>query len=227
MMPSSAASLSENGERDHHEHATDDLVHSRHVDILSVELDPTRVGGLTPVSSFRHGACKARPAFGRERNEIEMAMDNMGLVRRFVDEVWNKGNLGAIDELVSDKYVAVEPIIGEVRGLDALRTQVQTFRSGFPDLRLTIEDIGTSGDRVFMRWTARGTHRGIFMGIPPTNNRGEIRGITIDRIGGGKLVEHHGSYDSLLLLQITGAVPPIDRIMTGQGAGQPVARPQA
>ena len=156
-----------------------------------------------------------------------MAMDNMGLVRRYIEEVWNKGNLGVIDELVSDKFVGVEPVIGEVRGLNALREQVQAFRGAFPDLRLTIDDIGTTGDRVFTRWTARGTHRGIFMGIPPTNNRGEVHGITIDRIAGGKLVEHHESYDSLQFLQLMGAVPPLDRLMKGQGVGQPAARPQA
>jgi steroid delta-isomerase-like uncharacterized protein len=156
-----------------------------------------------------------------------MAMDNMGLVRRFIEEVWNKGNLGVVDELVSDTYVAVEPIVGNVRGLEALRAQVQAFRGAFPDLRLTIEDIGTSGDRVYTRWTARGTHRGIFMGIPPTNNRGEIRGISLDRVAGGKIVEHHESYDSLLFLQIMGAVPPLDLLMKGQSAGQPAPRPQA
>ena len=156
-----------------------------------------------------------------------MAIDNMGLVRRFIEEVWNKGNLGVVDELVSDKYVAVEPIVGDVRGLDALRAQGQAFRGAFPDLRLTIEDIGTSGDRVYTRWTARGTHRGIFMGIPPTNNRGEIRGITLDRIAGGKIVEHHESYDSLLFLQIMGAVPPIERLMKEQSASRPAPRPQA
>jgi steroid delta-isomerase-like uncharacterized protein len=156
-----------------------------------------------------------------------MAMDNIGLVRRYIEEVWNKGNLALVDELVSDKYVAVEPIVGDVRGLEALRTQVQVFRGAFPDLRLTIEEIGTAGERVYTRWTSRGTHRGIFMGIPPTNNRGEIRGMSSDRIAGGKIVEHHASYDSLLFLQIMGAVPPIDRLMKEQSAGQPAPRPQA
>jgi steroid delta-isomerase-like uncharacterized protein len=152
-------------------------------------------------------------------------MDNMGLVRRVIEEVWNKGNLGVIDELVSDKYVGAGPIVGETRGLNALREQVQTFRGAFPDMRLTIDDIGTSGDKVFMRWTARGTHRGIFMGIPPTNNRAEIRGISIDRIAGGKVVEHHESYDSLLFLQVMGAVAPTERLL--KGVSQQATRPQA
>ncbi len=155
-----------------------------------------------------------------------MATDNMGLVRRFVEEVWNKGDLSVIDELVSDKYVGVEPVIGDVRGAAALREQVQTFRSAFPDLRLTIEDMGMSGDRVFMRWTGRGTHRGALMGIPPSNNRGEVRGISVQRIANGKIVEQYESYDSLRLMQIIGAVPAMDRLGKGQGSSQQAQRPQ-
>ena len=154
-----------------------------------------------------------------------MATDNMGLVRRFIEEVWNKGDLGVIDELVSEKYVATEPVIGDVRGTGALREQVQSFRTAFPDLRLTIEDIGMSGDRVFVRWTARGTHRGALMGIPPSNNRGEVRGISVQRIGGGKIVEQYESYDSLRLMQIIGAVPSMDRLGKGQTSGQQPQRP--
>jgi steroid delta-isomerase-like uncharacterized protein len=145
-----------------------------------------------------------------------MAMDNVALVRRYIDEVWNKGNLAALGELVSDKYFAFEPVVGEVRGIEALKQQVQMFRTAFPDLRLTIEDIGAVDDRVFVRWTGRATHRGMFMGIPPTNNKGEVRGISIDRIAGGKIVEHHESYDSLHLFQIIGAVQPLDRLMKAQ-----------
>jgi steroid delta-isomerase-like uncharacterized protein len=156
-----------------------------------------------------------------------MATDNVTLVRRLVDEVWNKGNLAALTELVPDQYVGHQPIVGDIRGVEGLRQQIQLFRTAFPDLRVTIEDIGTSGDRVFMRWTGRGTHRGAFMGVPPTNNSGEVRGISIDRIAGGKIVEHHESYDTLTLLQVVGAVPPIDQLLKGGRGAQPQARPQA
>jgi len=155
-----------------------------------------------------------------------MATDNMGLVRRFIEEVWNKGDLAVIDELVSEKYVGTEPMIGDVRGLAALRDQVQMFRTAFPDLRITIEDVGMSGDRVFMRWTGRGTHRGALMGIPPSNNRGEVRGISVQRVAGGKIVEQYESYDSLRLMQIIGAVPSMERMGKGQGSGQQAQRPQ-
>lgn len=149
-----------------------------------------------------------------------MATDNTALVRRMVEEVWNKGNLGVLGELVSDKYVGMHPIIGTLRGIEGIKQQVQTFRSAFPDLTVSIDDIGMSGDRVFMRWTARGTHRGAFMGVQATNNKGQIQGISIDRFTDGKLVEHNESYDSLALLQIVGVVPPVDRLMKGGQAQQ-------
>jgi steroid delta-isomerase-like uncharacterized protein len=156
-----------------------------------------------------------------------MAIDNVALIRRYIDEVWNKGNLAALGELVSDRYFAFEPVIGEVRGIEALKQQVQTFRTAFPDLRLTIEDIGMVDDRVFVRWTARATHRGMFMGIPPTNQKGEVRGISIERIAGNKIVEHHESYDSLHLFQIIGAVPPLERLMKPQGTVDQAPRARA
>jgi steroid delta-isomerase-like uncharacterized protein len=155
-----------------------------------------------------------------------MATDNITLVRRLIDEVWNKGNFAALTELVPDQFVGHQPIVGDIRGAEALQRQVQMFRTACPDLRVTIDDIGASGDRVFVRWTGRGTHRGAFMGIPPTNNAGEVRGISIDRIASGKIVEHHETYDTLSLMQIIGAVPPIDQLMKGRGA-QPQARPMA
>jgi predicted ester cyclase len=66
-----------------------------------------------------------------------------------------------------------------------------------------------------MRWTARGTHRGPFMGMPPSNNKGQVHGISIDRFADGRIVEHHESFDSLTLFQIMGVVLPFDALMKG------------
>jgi steroid delta-isomerase-like uncharacterized protein len=145
-----------------------------------------------------------------------MGTDNIALVRRFIEEAWNKGNFAVVDEVVSDKYFGVEPVVGEVRGLDALKRQIQTFRTAFPDMRLAIEDIGMSGDRVYVRWTGRGTYKGSFMGIPPTNNAGDVRGITLLRLANGKIVEQFESYDALRMFQIMGVVPPLDRLVQGR-----------
>jgi steroid delta-isomerase-like uncharacterized protein len=149
-----------------------------------------------------------------------MATDNMALVRRFIEEVWNKGNVAVLGDFVSEKYLADVPIIGELRGHEALKLHVISFRTAFPDLRITIEEIGLANDRVYTRWTARGTHRGTFMGLAPTNKSGTVRGISLDELTSGKVVEHHESYDSLALLQIVGAVAPLERLLKATGTPQ-------
>jgi SnoaL-like polyketide cyclase len=63
------------------------------------------------------------------------------------------------------------------------------------------------GDMVATRWTARGTHQGELMGIPPSGNRVEVPGTTISRIEGGKVAEEWDNYDALGMMQAIGAVP--------------------
>jgi steroid delta-isomerase-like uncharacterized protein len=138
-----------------------------------------------------------------------MGMDNAALVRSCWEELWNKGNVAAVSQFVSDRYVGYDPIVGDVRGMDAFREELKIFKEAFPDMVMTIADIGMTGERVFMRWICRGTHRGTFIGIPATNRKAEVRGISIDHVAGGKIVEHYDSYDTLALFQSLGAVPPL------------------
>ena len=81
------------------------------------------------------------------------------------------------------------------------------FVTGFPDLNVAIEDEVSEGDRVVVRWTARGTHRGEFMGMPPSGNEFAIGGLTLLRIAEGKIAEHWVGGDFLGLMQHVGALP--------------------
>jgi steroid delta-isomerase-like uncharacterized protein len=141
------------------------------------------------------------------------ALDNKTISRRFFDEVWNGGNLEVLDEIAADDVVLHDRDMGEHRGTDAARDFVTTYRKAFPDLRFTIEDQIAEGDRVATRWTARGTHRGELMAIPPTEKSTTVSGITIDRIADGRIAESIGSWDALGLLQQLG-------VLSGQ-PGQP------
>jgi len=78
----------------------------------------------------------------------------------------------------------------------------------FPDIHLTIDDMIAEGDKVAMRITWTGTHKGEFMGIPPTNKKITIRAIFIERFAGGKIVEEWGMYDTLSLMQQLGLPVP-------------------
>jgi steroid delta-isomerase-like uncharacterized protein len=103
--------------------------------------------------------------------------ENKAIARRWAEEVWSEGNLGLIEELVLPDYIEHDPAVPEeVRGPEGVRRYIEEFRRAFPDMRLTVEDQVAEGDRVVTRWTARGTHRGEFMGLAASGNRLEMGG---------------------------------------------------
>ena len=133
---------------------------------------------------------------------------NKAMDRRVYEEVWNGGSLAVIDELVAANYVDhdQEPP-GALEGVEGLKQSVTMYRSAFPDVHFTVEDQIAEGDRVVTRWTARGTHQGAFMGIPPTGKQAMVTGISITRVASGKVVEGWTNFDALGLLQQLGAGP--------------------
>jgi predicted ester cyclase len=87
---------------------------------------------------------------------------------------------------------------------------VRNLRGGLPDLHMTIEDILADGDKVTVRLTVEGTHKGAQLGIPPTGRRIRIAGIVVLRIAHGQLVEGWNSWDQLGLLRQIGALPAVE-----------------
>jgi steroid delta-isomerase-like uncharacterized protein len=111
---------------------------------------------------------------GERKEEIRaMSEENKALVRRYFEEIWDKGNLDLIDELFTTNFVRHGPTAteGEVRGQEGFEGLVSMYRSALPDLRIPIEDLIAEGDRVVTRWTARGTHREEFLGIPANGDQ--------------------------------------------------------
>jgi steroid delta-isomerase-like uncharacterized protein len=137
-----------------------------------------------------------------------MSEQHKALVRRLMEEVWSRGDLGAVDQLVADEYVghssAMDP---QTRGTEGYKRFFATLRSAFPDFRVTIEDQIAEGDRVVSRWTARATHAGAYAGIPPSGKPGVMTGISLFRVAEGKVVECWTNRDDLGLLQQLGVVP--------------------
>jgi len=131
------------------------------------------------------------------------------LVRRFTEEVWNKGNLDKIGEFNATNHknhpTASAPDFGQ--GPQAIRQLVSMYRTAFPDTKLTIEDQIAEGDQVVTRWTAAGTHQGELFGMPGTGKQARVTGIFIDRVIDGKIVESWGEFDALGMMQQLGAIP--------------------
>jgi predicted ester cyclase len=132
---------------------------------------------------------------------------NKASVRRFYDEVFNKKNRAAIDEFIAPNHVEHAAPPGTPGGLAGAKQTITMYLTAFPDLHFTVEDTIAEGDQVVVRLTARGTQQGAFMGIPPTGKQATVTAIDINRIVGGKSVEHWLEMDTLGLLQQLGVIP--------------------
>jgi steroid delta-isomerase-like uncharacterized protein len=141
-----------------------------------------------------------------------MSETNKTVVRRLFEEVWNKGNLPVTDELFAPNYVHHDSSTPDVgRGPESEKKRATLYRTAFPDLRLTIEDIIAEGETVMARWSCRGTHKGDLSGIAPTGKQFTISGISIARIANGKMAEGWVNWDSLGLMQQLGVVPELGK----------------
>ena len=135
--------------------------------------------------------------------------DNKALARRWLDEVWNKGDLRLIDELIAPEYVLHDPTRPGLQGRAGIKESISMFRQAFPDLTFTVEDQVAETDQVVTRYTVQGTHLGPLLGIPATGKQGTITGIDIYRIRNGQIAEAWSNWDTLGLLQRIGVVPPL------------------
>jgi steroid delta-isomerase-like uncharacterized protein len=130
------------------------------------------------------------------------------LVRRYSDDFWGRGDAEAADELFTEDFVDHNPASPEqTGGREGQKQVLALFRSAFPDLRVTTEEIIVEDDKAALRWTARGTHEGELMGIPATGKQITLTGIDILRIADGRLAERWAEGDNLGMLQQLGVVP--------------------
>jgi steroid delta-isomerase-like uncharacterized protein len=153
-----------------------------------------------------------------------MSEQNKAVVRRLFEELWNKGNLSVADQLFTPNYThhdSSSPDFGH--GPESERKRATLYRTAFPDLRLTIEDLIAEGDTVMARWSCHGTHRGSLNEIGPTGKQFTISGVTIARFVNGKLSEGFVNWDALGLMQQLGVVPPFAAKDQTAGKAQAVA----
>jgi steroid delta-isomerase-like uncharacterized protein len=136
-----------------------------------------------------------------------MTIDNKAVVRRYYEDVLNRGNLAALEAIAHADHVEHDPLPGQGGGgLAGLRKRVEMLRDGLQP-QFTIEQVVAEGDTVVVRWTNRGRHVAPFLGIPATNKSFTIAGIDIHVLRDGKLAEHHHVVDQLAMMQQLGLIP--------------------
>jgi steroid delta-isomerase-like uncharacterized protein len=135
--------------------------------------------------------------------------DNKALIRRWFEEVWNKGRAEAIDEMFAAEGIAhgLSDEQGEpIRGPENFRPFFYKFREAFPDITVIVEDTVAEGDKVAARCSVRGSHQGDSLGFAATQKPAEFTGIAIVRIEDGKIVEAWNNFDFMSMFKQLGAI---------------------
>jgi steroid delta-isomerase-like uncharacterized protein len=180
--------------------------------VLAVTL-PACAPALPP-----EAAAPGSEASSKERNSMTPSTEdrNEAVVRSLYENCINQDRPSLLAELIAPDYVGVR---GE-RGPEGFGTVISALRRGIPDIHFTLHDVISDDDKVAVRWTWSGTHRGAFASYPPTGKRLQNTAIAIYRLRDGKIVQAWIETDRLGFLQALGVVDP----SLGAGPGAPVER---
>lgn len=130
------------------------------------------------------------------------------VVARYVEEVWNEGNLQLVHELLTPDHVRRDSLLTEeVVGLEAVKAQVLGLKAAFPDFHFDVWIFPSeSGEFVTRRWIMTGTHLGEWMDVPPTGVSVNSTGVAISRMENGLIAEEWVQRDDLGLLRQIGLI---------------------
>lgn len=143
------------------------------------------------------------PILGRDPM---LTTDLKALIQQYVDQVWNLGNLAALNGLTTSTYTYH---LGGQPGRNRAGMQqfIGMIHAAFPDWRVQIMDLVAEGNMVAIRWQGQVTHQGIFQGIPPTGKQIMVSGINIYHVTDGKIATEWEQTDTLGMLQQLGVLP--------------------
>jgi steroid delta-isomerase-like uncharacterized protein len=128
-----------------------------------------------------------------------MSETNKALVLRLIDEAQSNGKLEVVDELLADDFVDHTPLPGVPPTRDGVKMLFGYLRSAFPDLQVHVQEQIAEGEKVATRKVFEGTHRGEFLGVPPTERTISFEVIDILTFRAGKIAEHRVILDQAAL----------------------------
>jgi steroid delta-isomerase-like uncharacterized protein len=133
--------------------------------------------------------------------------ENIQLMRRWFQEVWNEGRTQTVHDLLHPDGVARGTRVAgaEIHGPEEFVKFVHEIRGAFPDIKIKVEDVFGAGDKVVLRWSAIMTHTGDGLGLPASGRTVRSHGISLARIVDGMIVEGWDSWDQLGMLEQIGA----------------------
>ncbi len=123
------------------------------------------------------------------------------------DEIMNKGRLDMFNDTNFTKDVVMHASPKNIVGIDSARAYYANFLTGFSKITFTIKDVFGQGDKLVKYWNFKGTHTGIFFGIPATDKTVNIDGTTLVRMANGKIAEERDFFDNLDFMTQLGLMP--------------------
>lgn len=151
-----------------------------------------------------------------------MSKEPESIIERWNEEIWNRGDMSAVDDLVAEDFVQYVATSLSARGREALKQDVRSVRAAFAG-RFTTEETIVDRTRIAQRWTFRGLHKGEWSGFVPTGKPIVFGGITILHIAGGKIAVHWvaSDLDSALQKGVGTPGPPLKEAAKEQRASDP------
>jgi len=132
---------------------------------------------------------------------------NIKMYTHVWDEIINKRRLDLFNDSNFTKDVVMHASPADVVGIDSARAYYANYITGFSDVTFTIKDVFGMGNKLVKHWNFKGTHTGVFFGIPPTNKKVDLDGVTLVRMQNGKIAEERDFFDNLEFMQQLGLIP--------------------
>lgn len=132
---------------------------------------------------------------------------NIKMYSHVWDEIINKGKLGMFNDSNFTKNVVLHVSPADVTGIDSAKAYYANYLTGFSNITFTIKDVFGQGDKLVKHWNFKGTHTGVFFGIPATGKPVNLDGVTLVRMENGKIAQEQDFFDNLEFSQQLGLIP--------------------
>jgi len=142
-----------------------------------------------------------------KQTTVDSVTANIKMYSNVWDEIINKRKLDEFNETNFTKNVVMHASPTDVVGIDSARAYYANYLTGFSDITFTIKDVFGMGNKLVKHWNFKGTHTGLFFGIPATNKKVDIDGVTLVRMENGKIAEERDFFDNLEFMQQLGIIP--------------------
>jgi steroid delta-isomerase-like uncharacterized protein len=143
-----------------------------------------------------------------KKEEPMVVEDNSAIIRRFIEEAINQGQIDSAAQFAWEDVVEQVPFPGQGPGLEGLKDVLRGMRAAFPDLHFSVEEQIAEADKVVTRFEWTGTHRGPFLGVTATGRSVKVWGMVIDRLQSGRIKDTRIIMDMLGLMMQLGVFPP-------------------